>query len=786
MVAGLRHSYNLYSQIYKGFLPFGWPLIRFGKMWGQHVLGRILVQKIFGVVVLVIGLILLGIWAQIDHATRMETEIDIAAQSISQSATLEVEVTVSGRDITVQGTAASTQEHEALLTAFDTIKGRRILNADDLLVLKTVSPFVFRGAKTAENVSFSGNAPSRSVQSVLSGVIGQDANNLDLAQGVPNKDWADVVMRMSNALNMVTSGNLEMLDGEVTLKGEVPDFDILDEVQSSLAEMPNGYTTQIDLQVPDTKPFTFQAVQMSDGLDVSGLVPNFEVQNLFKDKIGDAALSLQRANGMPDEHWPIVVNLGLAQLSTLSDGFLSVKDRHLTLSGIATDPLAADAVKDALINLPQGYEINFDVEAVIVSPYEFDVIKDNDVMQFEGLAPNRTIEAEITAELGPRALGSITLANGMPDVNWSKTLIIGIQALDSLIEGELVLTDRSLLLHGLAAHPNAADKTTAHLNDLPSGYDIDLLLEHADDGLPLQLEMTYDAKNGATWQGKAPSGVGLSQVTAAMGNTPVLGSWITSGLPDDTKILERMAIIGSVLPEYQSAKAILTNDKTVFDGVVLLGGDHSSSSSNIAALLGEGAITNVTPHPEEPKEGEARLIEGVEHIYRSGVWVRVFVPDPEPDVLVIDEDVVEVETLALKSFKLDDLKEFEPNNAACIGNSNALLSSQNIVFTNGSAELTDDSQSSLDAIAMFVGKCIHEADLRLEIGGHTDSEGDDESNQTLSTARAMAVLLALVDRGIEGKALSAQGFGEANPIADNETEEGRQMNRRTTFEWSVD
>ena len=754
-------------------------------MWGQHVLGRILVQKIFGVVVLVIGLVLLGIWAQLDHATRMEAQIDKDATSIAKAATLDVEVNVSGRDIAVQGTAANNQERETLITAFNTITGRRVVNADDLLVLKTVSPFIFRGAKSAENVSFAGNAPSRSVQLLLSDVIGMDANDLELAQGVPNEDWVDVVMRMSNALNVVTFGNLEMLDGDITLTGEVPDFDILDEVLSSLEEMPNGYTAQINLQVPDTNPFTFQAVQMSDGLDVSGLVPNFEVQDLFKDKIGDAALSLQRANGMPDNHWPNVVNLGLAQLATLSDGFLSVKGRHLTLSGTATDPLAADAVIEALGNLPQGYEISFDVEAVIISPYEFDVIKDNDVMQFDGLAPNRAIEAELTAALGPRALGAITLANGMPDVNWSKTLTTGIQALDSLIEGELVLTDRSLLLHGLAANPKAADETTALLNNLPSGYDIDLLLEHADDGLPLQLEMTYDAKSGATWQGKAPSGVGLSQVIAAMVNTPVLGSWITSGLPDDSKMLERMAVIGSVLPEYLSAKAILTNDKTVFEGVVLLGGDHSSSSSNIAALLGEGAVTNVTPHPEEPTEGEARLIEGVEHIYRSGVWVRVFVPDPEPEVVVIDEDIVEIEALALKSFKLDDLMEFEPTNAACIGNSNALLSSQNIVFTNGSAELTDDSQSSLDAIAMFVGKCIHEADLRLEIGGHTDSDGDDESNQTLSTARAMAVLLALVDRGIEGKALSAQGFGEANPIADNETEEGRQMNRRTTFEWSV-
>jgi len=70
-------------------------------------------------------------------------------------------------------------------------------------------------------------------------------------------------------------------------------------------------------------------------------------------------------------------------------------------------------------------------------------------------------------------------------------------------------------------------------------------------------------------------------------------------------------------------------------------------------------------------------------------------------------------------------------------------------------------------------------DLRLEIAGHTDSVGDDDSNQELSQARAQSVVNYLTKKGIDKSRLIAQGYGENQPIADNTTDEGRQENRRT-------
>lgn len=69
----------------------------------------------------------------------------------------------------------------------------------------------------------------------------------------------------------------------------------------------------------------------------------------------------------------------------------------------------------------------------------------------------------------------------------------------------------------------------------------------------------------------------------------------------------------------------------------------------------------------------------------------------------------------------------------------------------------------------------------MEIGGHTDSQGRETMNQTLSQARAEAVLDALLAEEVLTSFLSAKGYGEALPIADNSTEEGRALNRRIEF-----
>ena len=71
--------------------------------------------------------------------------------------------------------------------------------------------------------------------------------------------------------------------------------------------------------------------------------------------------------------------------------------------------------------------------------------------------------------------------------------------------------------------------------------------------------------------------------------------------------------------------------------------------------------------------------------------------------------------------------------------------------------------------------------VTIHITGHTDAVGTDEANQILSEGRANAVRNDLIQRGVAAERMTAEGKGEKEPVADNDTEEGRQLNRRVEF-----
>lgn len=103
---------------------------------------------------------------------------------------------------------------------------------------------------------------------------------------------------------------------------------------------------------------------------------------------------------------------------------------------------------------------------------------------------------------------------------------------------------------------------------------------------------------------------------------------------------------------------------------------------------------------------------------------------------------------------------------------------QNIFFESGSSVLLPASGIELDRLARMM---IQSPEIEIKITGHTDNIGSEEDNQILSQSRAEAVYLALVDRGIPQERITFAGKGESEPIADNNTEEGRAQNRRTEF-----
>jgi outer membrane protein OmpA-like peptidoglycan-associated protein len=99
-----------------------------------------------------------------------------------------------------------------------------------------------------------------------------------------------------------------------------------------------------------------------------------------------------------------------------------------------------------------------------------------------------------------------------------------------------------------------------------------------------------------------------------------------------------------------------------------------------------------------------------------------------------------------------------------------------VLFPSGGTTLSPTARQSLDRVAEALGAQLSESQIVIE--GHTDARGSDQRNQQLSQQRAEAVRDYLVQRGVDTQRLAAVGRGEASPIADNESAEGRATNRR--------
>ncbi len=101
-----------------------------------------------------------------------------------------------------------------------------------------------------------------------------------------------------------------------------------------------------------------------------------------------------------------------------------------------------------------------------------------------------------------------------------------------------------------------------------------------------------------------------------------------------------------------------------------------------------------------------------------------------------------------------------------------------LLFASGSATLEPASQEQLSNVAAIL-KAYPK--VKIKLGGYTDNTGDPAVNLKLSDERAKNVMAELIKLGVDPARLEAEGYGEDHPVADNKTEEGRQLNRRISL-----
>lgn len=103
---------------------------------------------------------------------------------------------------------------------------------------------------------------------------------------------------------------------------------------------------------------------------------------------------------------------------------------------------------------------------------------------------------------------------------------------------------------------------------------------------------------------------------------------------------------------------------------------------------------------------------------------------------------------------------------------------ENLFFATNKTYILPQSEQAMSDLANFL---LENPTVTIHITGHTDAVGTDEANQILSEGRANAVRNDLIKRGVAAERMTAEGKGEKEPVADNDTDEGRQLNRRVEF-----
>ncbi|NVJ95334.1 MAG: OmpA family protein, partial [Marivivens sp.] len=159
------------------------------------------------------------------------------------------------------------------------------------------------------------------------------------------------------------------------------------------------------------------------------------------------------------------------------------------------------------------------------------------------------------------------------------------------------------------------------------------------------------------------------------------------------------------------------------------------------------------------------------------------IPEIEEDLTeILKDDLVATMTQQsrqMSSFAAGALNRLKQRDAnTCAADIADILEQAPVQFATASSVILPQSAGTLDAIAGLLETCPEAA---FEVAGHTDDRASDEYNLQLSRSRAASVVAALRQRGVPVDRLASAGYGESRPIADNATEEGRQLNRRVEF-----
>lgn len=537
---------------------------------------------------------------------------------------------------------------------------------------------------------------------------------------------------------------------------------------------PQGVALDLDISAPRPviAPFAFDATLADGRLAVSACSADSDdaaarivaaAQAAGLDGAADCAVGL----GAPSPDWAAAIERGLAALSDLGGGRFVLRDLSAELTAPEdTAPERLAAVSDALDRgLPDVFQLATVVPPRMETTADGDLVYapefvarlgDDGVVRLAGPvrdAASGTAIASVAASLfgHERVIDETAVDPALPD-GWPVRVLAGVEALARLREGTLTVTPAAVSLDGWGIEPGLSallrNQLAAKVGAAETIVDV---------------TFNADAARAAALAARPRPEICADQIAAILADGSIRFTQGSSEIaPESRGVIAAIADVLRGCPGAEFEIAGYTDSQG--NPAVNQALSEARAEAVVAALeasdlplvrlhaRGYGAERPVADNATEAGRAQNRRIEFV-----------LAPPGGFP---------------AEASLPEGPLPPLDPATATCAAGIADILGSESIQFAAGSATIAPESRATIDRLRDALEGC---PDAAFEIGGHTDSQGSESGNQRLSEDRARAVLGALRSDALPLLAMTAKGYGESEPVADNDTEEGRAQNRRIAF-----
>lgn len=498
--------------------------------------------------------------------------------------------------------------------------------------------------------------------------------------------------------------------------------------------------------------FRLELLRSDAGLSLIGLVPAESAPERLAGRLratgaGPAATDLlETADYPPPEGWREALGFALAAVAELPQAKIAVVPGRVAIAASAESTAGRDALETRLNRArPEGVTLDLDITAPrpVISPFALRFAKDAGGARLgpcaadSEAAQGRILDAARAAGAAAGA-ADCPLGLGAPTPDWAGAAVPAIAAVAALGAGSVALSDGDITLRVPAAvAPDAFDAEMARLRAaLPPVF---------------RLAATREAGAGPVAEAPPPD---FRAILGAGGRVTLQGR-----VPDQPM---RDAVESFARSRFAAVESALRVDPAVPGGwtVRVIAGLESMAG------LASGSV-EVTP--------EAIRLEGV-----SGSPTA---SDAAVEALAGRLGAGAHYALGIRYEPRLDPALGLPGGEECVTRANEAMAGSEIGFEPNSAAIEGDVAPSIAALKDALENC---GDFRIELGGHTDSQGSEGFNQRLSQQRAEAVLAALAAGGVDTAQMTARGYGESLPVASNDSEAGREANRRIEFRLLAD